>query len=78
MKIPCDPNQFICVASGPNWQGDKEFDKQCVFGNDMYLNEMHVSWLTDFCDPKFPPAIKYYVCKMTYSSVVENKCKMVM
>jgi hypothetical protein len=57
--------------------GSTNFYKQYLFENDMYLTEDDVSFLLDLCDPDFPPKIKYYVYKMTYSSVMRNKCKVV-
>ena len=60
---------FLCVASGPQHRGCTDYDKQCMFGNDMYLTEDHVSFLLYLCDPASPPKIKYYLHKMTYSSV---------
>ena len=60
---------FPCVASGPKHRGSADFDKQCMFGNDMNLKEDHVSFLLDWCDPASPPKIKYYLHRMTYTCV---------
>jgi hypothetical protein len=47
---------FLFVALVPQHKGStKEFDKQCLFGNDMYLIEDQVRFLLDLCDPDFPP-----------------------
>lgn len=75
-------NQFIltnsinCVASGPDCKGNEEFDKQCIYGNEMFLDEEQVQFLHNWCDD-VAPKIKYFVYKMTPSSVVSKKCKMV-
>jgi hypothetical protein len=48
-----------------------------LFGNDMHLTEENVSFVLDWCDPEFPPKNKYYVYRMTHSSVMKKKCKLV-
>ena len=58
---------------------EKTFDKYCVFGNEMYLTDDQQEFLEDFCDPSDceNEGIKFYVHRMTYSNVIEGKCKMV-
>jgi hypothetical protein len=68
---------FLCVVSEPHHKSSTLYDHQCVFGNDMHPTEENVSFLLDWCDPEFPPKIKYYVYIMTYSSVMKKKCKLV-
>jgi hypothetical protein len=63
---------FLCVVSRPYHKGSTLYDKQCVFGNNMDLTEENVSFLLDWCDPDFPPKIKYYVYIMTYSSIMKK------
>jgi hypothetical protein len=48
-----------------------------VFENDMDLTVKNETFLLDWCDPEFPPKIKYYVHRMTYSSLMKKKCKLV-
>jgi hypothetical protein len=43
----------------------------------MYLTVDNETYLFEWCDPEAPPKIKYYVYRMTYSSVMKNKCKLV-
>jgi hypothetical protein len=38
-----------------------DYDKECMFENDMYLTEDHVRFLLDLYDPASPPKIKYYL-----------------
>jgi hypothetical protein len=57
--------------------GRQNFDEHCMFGNDMYLTKGQVTFLNDHCH-QFPKEdFEYYVYRMTKSSVVKNKCKLV-
>jgi hypothetical protein len=49
----------------------------CLETTCIYVTEDDVSFLLDWCDPNFSPKIKYYVYKITYSSVMRKKCKLV-
>ena len=56
--------------------GTEEFDKYCFFANDVNLNEFHVAHLNgQVADLK--PLIPLYVCRMTKSTVIHGKAKMV-
>jgi hypothetical protein len=63
---------------GPKITGSRPFDNHCFFGNDMWLTKDHVQYMNAFTedyDPNDP--FKVYVYRMTSSTVIPRKCKMV-
>jgi hypothetical protein len=63
---------------GPKITGNRPFDSHCFFGNNMWLTEDQVQYMNDFTedyDPNDP--FKVYVYKMSSSTVIPRKCKMV-
>ena len=69
----CDSNVFFL---GPLMKGGKEYDKHCVFGNDVEMSADQVAYLTDLV-AGYKPFIPYYVYKTTDSNVIPGKAKMV-
>jgi hypothetical protein len=63
---------------GPQLTGSRPFDDWCFFGNNIWLTAHQVEYLnafTDGYDPDDP--FKVYVYKLTSSTVIPRKCKMV-
>jgi hypothetical protein len=68
------------LFAGPLVGGIRNFDKQCIFGNDMYLTELQQEFLEGYCEEEEcyeEESMKYYVHRMTKSNVIPKKCKMV-
>lgn len=62
---------------GPRVRGRARFDKHCVWGNNMLLNEDQCLYLNDLVY-EFPGVpIKYYVYMMTNSAIIQRNFKMV-
>nr|XP_051223558.1 uncharacterized protein LOC127341677 [Lolium perenne] len=75
MDVPVQ--QPVVVHRGPRITGNEEFDKHCVWGNNLVLNEDQCKALTKMVR-QFPgKPIKYYVYMMSKSSVIQKNCKLV-
>jgi hypothetical protein len=62
---------------GPGYYGGESVDDICFFANLMHLNYNQAMQLRRNYDNNPRPLIKHYVYKLTHSSVVFKKCKMV-
>jgi hypothetical protein len=63
---------------GPRSEKSISFDWHCIYGNEMWLTENQVQFLVGFCnDLNEDDRFKVYLYKMTNSSVIQKKCKMV-
>jgi hypothetical protein len=57
--------------------GIEDFDKHCMFGNDMYLTADNRSLLNEFCEESGRNHMRFYVHRMTYSNIISKRAKMV-
>jgi hypothetical protein len=64
------------MSVAPNIGGGLRIDKVCIFANYMEMNANQLDILKKQARNPIP-AIKHYVFKMTKSSVIKVKCKMV-
>ena len=55
----------------------RQFDRFCMFGNDMVLNEQQMNFLDHYCGDLEEIHMKFYVHRMNNSNIIPNKCKMV-
>jgi hypothetical protein len=63
---------------GPKISANRPFDRHCFYGNNMWLTESQVHLFEDYTedyDPNDP--FKIYVYKMSSSTVIPGKSKMV-
>jgi hypothetical protein len=65
--------KFLLV--GPFIRGNASFDKHCIYGNDFSLNEYQVRYLKDLVKDYPGIPIKYYVYRMTNSSVIQKNAR---
>jgi hypothetical protein len=65
------------MSVGPNIGGRCIIDDVCIFANYIKMNANHYHKLKKQAEEYPVPAIKHYVFKMTKSSVIKGKCKMV-
>jgi hypothetical protein len=62
---------------GPNVGGLRSFDKVSIFANHVKMTTNQVNILRQQAEDYPRPPIKHYVFRMTESSVIRGKCKMV-
>jgi hypothetical protein len=63
---------------GPKIHGNEPFDRHCFYGNNMSLTEHQVQFLEDYTeDYDVHDPFKIYLYRMTKSTVIHKKCKMV-
>jgi hypothetical protein len=63
---------------GPKSKRSISFDRNCIYGNDMCLTAKQVEYLVQFCNGlNEHDHFKVYLFRMTNSSVIKKKCKMV-
>jgi hypothetical protein len=65
------------MSVAPNIGGRLLIDDVCIFANYMKMNANQLDILKKQARDYPVPAIKHYVFKMTKSSVIKVKCKMV-
>ena len=65
------------LHTGPKIKGNRLFDDHCVFGNNMELTKYQVGYLEDIVGDCAGEPIKLYIYRMSKSSVIRNKAKMV-
>ena len=65
------------LHTGPKIKGNRLLDEHCVFGNNMELTKEQLGYLEEIVGECAGEPFKLYVYRMTKSSVIPNKAKMV-
>ena len=68
---------MILLHTGPKVTGKHMFDEHCIFGNNLELSERAANYLDRIVKDSPAETIKYYVYRMTKSTVIPKKAKMV-
>uniref|UniRef100_A0ACD5W6R1 Uncharacterized protein n=1 Tax=Avena sativa TaxID=4498 RepID=A0ACD5W6R1_AVESA len=72
-----DGKESQMTMRGPCIRGDASFDEHYIFANNMELTRNQLRTLENLVNKDSPgERMKYYVYKMTNSSVIPNNCKM--
>ena len=68
---------MLLLHIGPRFRGTRTFDKHMIYASDVWLSYYQVEQLIELADSVSAAHIKFYLYRMSESSVMKEGSKMV-